>query len=382
MPKDRSGYIGQDKTGKWFARVTLTDSNGKRRNVARRAKDRSEAKQILKRILQQIEDEGEKTVDAARLTFNDLADFYSAKYLKPAEYRHERKISGLRALDRAQQAVVIFRQHFGTRKLRSLTYSDLYNLRAIRLSTETQYKRQRSIATVNRELVVLRRILNIGVREGYLLKSPFNSGDPLICAADENKRERILSRDEEARLFAAIDAEPKREHLAGILKIALDCALRRGEILTLRWSDLNLERRTITVRAFNCKTARSRTVAMTTRVHLEMQRIWAGAGQDSNQLIFKGIKSVRTSFAKACKAANVQDFHLHDCRHTAITRMIRAGLPPIEVIRISGHANLSGGAFYRYCNLDSDSVFRAAAALDAYHAQSVEAQATTTELIQ
>ena len=64
------------------------------------------------------------------------------------------------------------------------------------------------------------------------------------------QRERILTREEEARLFAAIDAEPKREHLKGILLIALDCALRRGEIFTLRWSDINLERRTITIRAF------------------------------------------------------------------------------------------------------------------------------------
>jgi integrase len=380
MTKDRSGYIGEDKNGKWFARVTLTDGSGKRRNIARRAKDKSEAKQILKRILRQIEDEGENVIDAAQLTFNDLADFYSAKYLRPAEYRHERKISGLRALDRAQQALAQFRQHFGTRKLRSITYGDLYNFRAIRLNTPTQYKRQRSIATVNRELVVLRRILNIAVREGYLVKSPFNCGDSLICVADENKRERILSRDEEARLFAVIDAEPKREHLAGILKIALDCALRRGEILTLCWSDVNLDRRTITVRAFNCKTARGRTIAMTTRVYQDLLRRWLDSKQEQSAFVFSARVTVRTAFAKACKAADVQDFHFHDCRHTAITRMIRAGLPPVEVMRVSGHTTLS--CLYRYSNLDSDTVFRAASALDAYLAQSAETQATSAELIQ
>jgi hypothetical protein len=50
--------------------------------------------------------------------------------------------------------------------------------------------------------------------------------------------------------------------------------------------------------------------------------------------------------------------------------MIRAGLPPVEVMRVSGHATMS--AFYRYANLDSDTVFRAAAALDAFHAQEKE----------
>lgn len=47
--------------------------------------------------------------------------------------------------------------------------------------------------------------------------------------------------------------------------------------------------------------------------------------------------------------------------------MIRAEIPPVEVMRVSGHKAMS--AFYRYANLDSDTVFRAAAAVDAFHAQ-------------
>jgi integrase len=367
MAKETTGYIGKDKQGKWFARVTLTGTNGKRRNIARRTASKPAARQVLKAILRQIESEGEKVIDTARLTFNDLADFYATKYLKAAEYQHERKVSGLRALDRAERALALFREHFGAKRLASITYADIHNFRAKRLSSDTQYKRQRSIASVNRELVVLRRVLNIAVREGWISRNPFNCGDSLISSADENKRERILSRDEETRLLGAIEDEPKREHLAGILKIALDCALRRGEIITLKWSDVDLDTRTITVRAFNCKTARSRTVAMTQRVYEDLSVRWASSRLDRNTLIFGIRVTVRTSFAKACKAANVQDFHLHDCRHTAITRMIRAGLPPVEVMRVSGHQTLS--CLYRYANLDSDSVFRAAAALDAYHAE-------------
>jgi len=92
MAKETTGYIGKDKQGKWFARVTLTGTNGKRRNIARRATNKPEARQILKALLRQIEGEGERVIDTAKLTFNDLADFYAAKYLKAAEYRHERKV--------------------------------------------------------------------------------------------------------------------------------------------------------------------------------------------------------------------------------------------------------------------------------------------------
>ncbi|MDQ1592883.1 MAG: hypothetical protein QOG71_3510 [Pyrinomonadaceae bacterium] len=371
MANHKGGYTYQDEKGAWWARITIKDESGKRRNLKRRAKDKTEAKQILRKLTRQLDDEGEKVITADQVTFDQLADYYAKRYLKPAEYRDERKTSGLRSLDRAQHAVVIFRQYFGGRKLRSITYGDLYAFKQRRLATPTQYTHPRTIASVNRELVVLRRILNIAVREGYLIKSPFNSGDSLISAADENKRERILSREEEIRLFAAIDAEPRREHLRGILLIALDCALRRGEIFTLCWSDVDLERRTITVRAFNCKTARSRTVAMTNRVYEDLQGRWLDSKQELGTLVFGIRVSIRASFGKACRAANIQDFHFHDCRHTAITRMIRAGLPPVEVMRVSGHSTLS--CLYRYANLDNDTVFRAAAALDVYNAESGKA---------
>jgi integrase len=368
MPKDRSGYVFQDNQGRWYARTTVTDRQGNRRNIKRRAKDKSDAKQVLKTILRQIEDEGEKGVDASRMTFNVLADFYEKHYLHPAEYRDEKKISGLRAWDRAKGVLTYFRSHFGKMRVREITHGDINSYRLMRLKTQTRYNRNRSIAGMNRELVVLRRIFSIGVREGFLLKSPFNGGDPLICAADENQRERILTRDEEARILAAIEREPKREHIRGIFLCGVDLALRRGEIFTLKWSDVDLERRLITVRAFNCKTARSRTVALTSRLFEWLLRWHETRATGNDSIVFGVSVTIKTAWKKICREAGVEDFHFHDCRATAITRMIRAGMPPVEVIRISGHANLSG-AFYRYCRADEDTIYRAAAALDAYQAQ-------------
>lgn len=69
MPNHRGGYIGQDKRDQWFARTTITDECGKRRNISRRAKDKSEARSILKTLLRQLDDEGCEAVDYARLIF-------------------------------------------------------------------------------------------------------------------------------------------------------------------------------------------------------------------------------------------------------------------------------------------------------------------------
>ena len=384
MPRERKGSVVK-KGGKLYARVRFKDENGKPRDLWRKAESRTQARQLIRELLKDIENTPAPALDAAQMTFAMLADRFIKEFLKPAVYVQGRKVEGVRSVIPAKVAVNALKAHFESWKIRSITHGDIKAYKAQRLKTPTpqdlaRHKRAlkkeptaklqttRTIAAVNREIAKMRRIFNWAVRQGWCLKSPFQAGESLVSHADEIHRERILSREEETRLFAAIDAEPKREHLKGIILIALDCALRRGEILTLTWEDVNLDRRTITVRAFNSKTARARTVAMTRRVFDDLRARHGANKREPGGRIFQIKSGVKRSFKSACLAAGVEDFRLHDCRHTAITRMIRAGLPPVEVMRVSGHTTMS--AFYRYANLDSDTVFRAAAALDAFHAQS------------
>lgn len=371
MARERKGTITK-RDGKLYARVQFKDETGKRRDLWRRAESRTHARQLIRELLREIENSTAVALDAANMTFEDLAAHFKAHHLQPAQYVDGRKVSGVRSLIPALAAVNALRTHFGARKLRSITYGDLDAYRAARLKTPTQHGKQRAIATVNRELSKARRLFNVAIQKGWLSESPFKRGGTLISNADEVHRERVLSREEETRLLAAIEAEPKREHLKGIVLIALDCGLRRGEILTLTWEDVDFSRRTVTVRAFNAKTARSRTVAMTIRVYEALTARFSAAPRSQDERIFN-IAGVKRSFTSACRAAGIKDFRLHDCRHSFITRAIRAGLSPVEVMRVSGHTTMS--AFYRYANLDSDTVFRAAAALDAYHAQANEPQA-------
>src|SRR5262249_27449356 len=126
---------------------------------------------------------------------------------------------------------------------------------------------------VNRELEVLRAMLRFAVGEGWLSRSPFqNLSTPLISKADETKRDRILTRDEERRLLAACEAK-EREHLKPLIIAALDTGCRKGELLLLTWSDLDFESRTITVRELTCKTLTSRTVPMSVRLTAELQSL-------------------------------------------------------------------------------------------------------------
>jgi len=367
VARERTGSI-VNRDGKLYARVRFTDENGKQRDLWRKAENRPHARKLIRELLQEIEQKSAAGLDASNMTFAELAAYYIEHYLKPAEYVGERKVSGVRGVRQALASVKPLQEYFGKRPLRLISYNEIKSYKQARLTTPTVHGKQRGFTALNRELSKLRRMFNIAVQQGWILKTPFHGGDSLISLADEQHRERILSRAEEARLFAAIDSEPKRAHLKGILLVALDCGLRRGEIFTLAWSDIDLDRRTITVRAYNAKTARSRTVAMTIRVYQELERLWQESPQVSDSLVFGVRITIKTAFGKALKTAGISDFKFHDCRHTAITRMIRAGMPPVEVMRVSGHSTLS--CLYRYANIDNDTVFRAAAALDAYNAES------------
>ncbi len=206
MAKDRSGYIYQNEQGSWYARTTITDASGKRRNIKRWAKDKADAREILKTLLRQLDDEGSKAVDFSQLTFNDLADFYEEKYLHEACYVDGQKISGLRDVARPKALLKHFRSSFGRKKLREITYGDLRTYRDERFKVQTQYRRQRTIASWNREAAVLRRFLSVGCQQGWLLKNPFQYGDPLIIVSAERRREKVLTVSEEVKLLEACDS--------------------------------------------------------------------------------------------------------------------------------------------------------------------------------
>ena len=241
--------------------------------------------------------------------------------------------------------------------------------------------RPRAIASVNRELALLRAILNDAVGNGWLIRSPFLNVKGLISLSDEVKRERVLTFDEESRLLGvcsnqvsykyqingkevSVNTKSNREHLKPILIGALDTAMRQGELFKLQWKDVDFVNRTIHILAFNTKTAKARKVGITNRLLEELIRLWENSPQNKEDLVF-GIKdTVKRSFASACRDANIEGFHFHDCRHTAITRMIQAGLSPMEIMKISGHTQMN--TFARYVNPNTEAVNRIADVLSAY----------------
>ena len=373
--KARTGSIVKRKPRRngakatWWARVTFVDpKTGKRHDLQRRGQDKAHARDLLQALLRDIDATEGQAPRNERKTFAELCDYFEKHYVKAAEYVDGRKVAGVRSLGTAKGQLTVLRDHFGACRLRSITHGDVRQFRAARLAEKTRTKTQRTIASVNRELSMLRRMLNVAQREGWILRSPFAAGDSLISLADENKRERILTREEEVKLLAACDT-PQRSHLKAILICALDTGMRQGEIFSLRWRNVDFENGLLNIQAFHTKTMKERQVAITTRLALELELLKANAPDNAEGLVFGIIDNVKRSFTAARIKAGLKDVRFHDLRHTAATRLVGAHIPLSEVGRVLGHTQAN--TTYRYVNANVEAAKRAAAALDAFNAESV-----------
>lgn len=101
MARERKGSVVQ-KGGKLYARVRFKDESGKSRDFWRLAESRTHARQLIRELLKEIENSSAATLDAARMTFAELADRFIAECLKPAIYVHGRKVEGSEALPRRE----------------------------------------------------------------------------------------------------------------------------------------------------------------------------------------------------------------------------------------------------------------------------------------
>jgi integrase len=183
---------------------------------------------------------------------------------------------------------------FGDKPLSSITADDIELFRAARKAEGL------SAVTVNHDLKLLRKMFNWAIRKGYLKRTPFKAESVTVISLEREipRHWRFNSDEDEQKLLDA--ANP---HLRAVLIAMLDTAARPGEILSLQWKDVNLERRELVIRAEKSKTRTERMVPISTRLlgTLEMRKLDpAGEPFSPNAYVFgdaigRRIKSVRTA---------------------------------------------------------------------------------------
>jgi integrase len=203
-------------------------------------------------------------------------------------------------------------------------YADLLR-KTIRLLTNVKP------ASVNRELACLKFMFSLAKKWKLVDENPVKE----VKLFQEQKIEmHILDKDETDRLIHC-----SAHHLKPILIVALNTGMRKGEILNLRWNDIDFDRYFIFIR--ETKSGRSRKVPMNYLVLEALNSL----KRESEYVFYnpetkKRIKDVKTAFKAACRRAGIKDLRFHDLRHTAATYMVTGGVDLVTVAEILGHTDI------------------------------------------
>ena len=206
----------------------------------------------------------------------------------------------------------------------------------------TKYGNQRKPASVNRELGCLSRIFSMAVRDSVAASNPCLQVSKL---REENRRTRYLTPEEEQQLLEVCVGD--RAHLKPIIILAVHTGMRRGEILSLAWTQIDFSRGIIHL--VRTKSGKGRDVPMSQIVKDELLSL-----ERSKQWVFLSDKrehhlvEIKRAFRAACREAHLEDLHFHDLRHTAATRWAEAGAQQTTVMELLGHTDARMSARYTH----------------------------------
>ncbi len=314
------------RTGKVTYQVDVYGPDGER--VRKTFKKAREAKiyESQAEVAKQTETWGEIMAPPARVTFAELVGRY-------AQAHHQQKSwASFKAM-----ILPILLEHFGPKKLKDITYLDLELYRQERRGGLSARGTPRSPARVNRELAVLKHLLNKAVAWGLLSANPFKAGESLALKEPQG-RLRYLTHEEIPRLLAACPA-----HLAPLVKLALHTGLRRTELFTLRWEQI--VNGVLYLDGDVTKNSEPRAVPLNAEAlaALEAQR---RRGQLTSVYVFPSpsggpYKDIKDPFKGALRRAGIKNFRFHDLRHTFASHLAMAGVPLQTIAQLLGHKSLT-----------------------------------------
>ena len=182
-------------------------------------------------------------------------------------------------------------------------------------------------------------------RHGYQLDIHLFENQAIPSSWD-GARSRRLEEDEEVRLYIAARAGySHKEEAVRIIAFALETALRAQEILLARWSDLNLDGRTLNIPKEHTKTSTARQIPLSIRAVqiLNEQLEIRTAAHERIFTAWKDSDMLSKHFRRLCHRATIADLKFHDLRHEATSRFFENGkLNDMEIMKITGHTQYSG----------------------------------------
>jgi integrase len=340
------GTIYRTERGKYRAQIAI---HGKRRSCTRNT-----ARECREWLRQQKEKQHlGMPLDATKMTVNEYLDSYLAK------------IAITHSPSTVNNAEYLFRQ-FVRPELGSVKMSEMDSL-AIQGAVNFMIENTEAHTTLHVAYRYFSTALNRAVDTGLLPFNPMRKVD--VPKPRNTDRMHVWDKAQIKRYFTAIDE--MNSWYGNISKVAAITGIRIGEIIALQWADIDFDAQTISISRqaargrkagmpnvfVPLKTKRSiRTIqvgniAMCALKHQkELLAAFAPIHEPWNEhdLVFPSKKGnalrrdcTRRQHERAEKAAGLDHIRFHDLRHTAISLMLSAGIPIVEVAQYAGHSNVT-----------------------------------------
>jgi integrase len=378
------GHIAR-RGDSWTAIVDLPadPTTGKRRQKRVTARTKKEVELEVAKLIGKAQT---GFTDAGKVTVGEFLDNWLASVgpsLRPSTVRRYRDVVRLHITSQ-----------IGSLRLSRLTPSDVQCLYANRLEGGL------SSTSLHHVHAILHRALDQGVKWGLLARNVTDAVDP---PRRQSPAMQVWSATDAARVLATANGDA----LEALWHLALTTGMRRGELLGLRWSDIDLNAGTLSVRRTLSRGSTSRlengepkTVAGRRRVALpassverlrrraiKQKELWlaVGPGYGDRDLVFATVNgthihpnTLSRAYRKLIERAGVPRIRFHDLRHTSATLLLANGEHPKVVQERLGHASISE-TLDRYSHVSADMQQRAAARFDDIFDEAKEDEVTGTK---
>ncbi len=365
-------YRRKDKqTGKhygpWYIQYPkeIDPSTGKTKFVCEKLgfSKRQAERAFAKKMLEWQEQKYLGLVKKKRYVFRELADWYLSLP----------KTKQVKSVSKIEQHCKRLKEAFGNVMTDEIKPSMVEAYQHKRLSEVSYRGTSYKPASINRELEVMRRIFNLAVREEMVLKNPCWKVTRL---SEKNARDRVLSREELEGLIKVLP-----QHAADVVTTAYYTGMRAGEIFGVTWDRVNMREGYFILTQKDTKTGEGRHVYFNGEVREILERLGKVRRMFHNFVFtYRGnpLMSIKVALASALKKAKIEDFRLHDLRHTYTTNARKAGVHETVIMKLTGHKTRS--MFTRYNSVDEADARQALNLMEGYFANTV--RGTTAILLQ